>query len=274
MTTIGPNDPPLSNPAGRLWHLVRDGKGARSQYLPQAIAQIFKIAPDDPVQVMRGIANFLNLIAEVDRWMRLVPDINAERHLAWVDKTRHPFKNIGLGSYTQMAHLVDPFDESAMSLIFICSDHLERYFSEPVANDSGVRSLLDQALALMKRISRSSIDPPIREYMLRHLQIVVDALFDFRTHGFESLWNGLTASRGHYDAGKFRRGVTTEKVHACPDWVKVTAIVTGLAALVDSAQRIEYVLEKGSGALQWFLPVPVTEGDQGSAGESASKPHP
>jgi hypothetical protein len=120
-------------------------------------------------------------------------------------------------------------------------------------DQDGVKTLLDQTLSLIRQIARSDIDPPIREYLLRHLQIVADALFDARTQGFESLWNGLTASQGHYDSALHRKGVTVEKIKKCPEWQTVVAILAGVAALVDMAQRVDYVIEKGEKVSDWWM---------------------
>lgn len=212
--------------------------------MPSAVAIIFNCDPSDSIAVLRGYLNIVSLVDEVERLVRTIPTINPAKHLAWTSKVRAHFSRISLSDQYQMSHLIGAFDDSAMALLSICSDHLERHCAEPVADQAGVSRLLTEAIQLFREISKSELSPPIREYMLRHLQIVIDALFDYRTKGFEALWNGLSSSQGHNNLAALRIGLAEAEVRASPYWPKIVATVAGLCALIDGAQRIDFVLEK------------------------------
>lgn len=238
--------PPKSNPAGRLWHLVFEGRKLASQPIPNAVATLFKCHPGDHASVLRGLLNYVDLTNEVERLMHRVPNINAGKHLTWTGKVRQVFQHIGLTA-NPLQIVLDPFDEPAMSLLSICSDHLESIVREPIVDEAGIQSLLDEALKLHADISKSDIELALREYLLRHLRLVIDALFDYRTKGFESLWNGLAAVKGHCDLSGLRAGLSPESVRSSPLWQRLTIIFVGLCTLVDSAQRVEYAIEKRRG---------------------------
>ncbi|CAG0951533.1 hypothetical protein PHYC_00229 [Phycisphaerales bacterium] len=243
MATTSKN-PPLTNPAGRLWNLVNGAREFQNKPVQEGIAGMFGVSPKDHAGILRSSLNFVQLVAEVERLVKCVPDIDPEKHLAWTGRVRDGFQHLSLNGH-QFSNVLQTFDGSAMALLSICSDHLERFAHEPIADQNGVRRLLDETLALISAVANSGIDAFLREYLLRHLQIVADALFDFRTKGFEALWNGLSTCNGHEAAAKVRVGFDPEAVQKSEFWPRVVKVVAGLVVLVDGAQRIDYVLEKG-----------------------------
>lgn len=245
--------PPTSNPAGRLWHIVRTAKKHPHENMQAGIAAIFGLKEPSVASSLRGAAQILDLISEVERWMRRVPGINAQKHLSWVEASKTPFVNIGIIGIST-AQLFAPFDEPALSLLSICSDHLEAHFREPQADDAAVKKLLDEAIALFRQVANSDLEPAAREYILRHLQIVVDALFDFRTKGFEALWNGASSCTGHERVAEVRIGIDLDSIRKTPMWQRTSAIILALGALIQGAQNAEWVLQKGENMVIRLLP--------------------
>jgi|SRR6185295_2514358 len=195
---------------------------------------------------MRAAFNFVALTDEVERLIKCVPKINAAKHLAWTPKVRQSLRQIVFqNNGILFASVLSGFDDNTMALLSICSDHLETYNPEPIADQAGVARLLAETLELIRQVSTSEIDLYIREYMLRHLQLVADALFDFRTKGFESLWNGLSACQGHHYTSVARVGVDQDTLKSTPLWKKVVAVVVALGALVEHAEKVEHFIEQG-----------------------------
>jgi hypothetical protein len=254
--------PPKSNPAGRLWHLVTEGRSVVNDATTTALAKLFGCSTDQHALLLRGFLNYVELTDEVERLMKSVPGINAAKHLTWTPKVRTAYANVGLGG-TAFNSVLQAFDDPALSLISICSDHLETVLREPVADEVGVRKLLAEAINLHREIAVSQIELAMREYLLKHMRIVIDALFDYRTKGFEALWDGLAAVKGHNDLAGVRIGLDPVAVRETPLWVKVGVAVTALCELVDNAQRVEYVISKGQQARQVLaLPAPVAPQDR------------
>jgi hypothetical protein len=239
-------EPPLTNPAGRLWHVAKEIKGYGSITFSEGTARLFRCSVADKRQLLLGAQCFFSLIREVELAVRAVESINPDLHLTWVEKVNLSFNEFSLNpSYGNIQSVGNAFDANAMSLILICSDHIERIGArEPSVDDGEIAALLEQVLAVLAEVEVADIALPAKLYMLRHLQMVADALFEYRFAGYSGLWHGFGCCAGTHCAAVARADYVHPQVASPELWEKTLQILSRFSAIVTSARNIEFVLEK------------------------------
>lgn len=176
----------LNNPAGRLLSLITDLKGHSTANPQQNIydgwANVLGYKTDgkqDDVHVMRSIALIARLPEEVAIRMNALDEEATEHHIVWVQTVEERLKIRNLD--TKLDSMVKIFDESKMGLVAICDGILSRQAPEPYVEMKRIEEIKREMATLIKEIAiEKGMPEHIREFMLKHLDIVYHACCDYR----------------------------------------------------------------------------------------------
>ena len=183
--------------AGRLLRLL-DGfractSSAPNQHLSKAWASFLGVRmPGETWKIFREIGKVAALINNIDAQLAQLPD--HEILVSWVPTVRNAVCHLNLTTATST--VFQTVDENVINLIRICDRELRQHRPEPTVKDAQLQLLLEAVHDLAQVISDTELDPELRDYLRYHLDLIENAVSDYRIMGIVALENALQACIG------------------------------------------------------------------------------
>ncbi|UCE58975.1 MAG: hypothetical protein JSU63_16220 [Phycisphaerales bacterium] len=227
-----------SNPAGRLRAILLAGK-EEDRALPaeQIWARLLKVKEDDHATLLNRLGHVLALPSQIERGLAQIPGIEKERYLNWVPKVKQSFSNLNLAQ--NWAAFINPIDDAVMDGLGTCSDQLRRVQTSPTVEENQLEEILESAKALFDEVMASTIDQPVRQYLLKHLEAVTRAVEEYQIQGAEVLRAAVHELIGSIVAQPEFYSKTRETETGTKFWdfmgriAIVVGITSGVVALAD-----------------------------------------
>ena len=197
---------PPDNPAGRLLSILERAVSLDQEWKQKSAreswAQVLEINPNDAPSVLRGIANVVNLPADITDAVKKLKGLDPKNLIGWIPKFLEPWSQMNLD--VQFGGFMKTVDETMLSLLRICDDLLRNQAPEPIAPEEQLKQIHIDVVSLATEIAAADIEENLKEYLLHFLTIIEVAISDYRVKGFKSLKAGLEqcvgalrVNRGH-----------------------------------------------------------------------------
>ncbi len=137
------------------------------------------------------------MIALADRAREQVDasnDPEIEHYLEWLPQVMQAFSNLSLAG--PIGALTDQISAVTLERLRFCGIMLSSRRGEPQLVVEEVQHLREEIDELIKEIKESPIDEPVRQYALRHLLKLSEALREYELFGSERIVEELGAAIG------------------------------------------------------------------------------
>ena len=199
----------LDNPAAQLLDVIaRARTKSPGERAIIAWAEVFFLnAERDAAGLLRCAARVTELVVETRRRIELLEDHDPETLLEHYGQVEAIASNFPSMAQINIGQFLSPLDAAGLFGLKVCSATLHRWDWQPVLDRSVSDSLLEQVRSLIDQIRRANdIQADVRQFLLRHLSAVEDALVHIDLGGIEALARETDAFIGAAErAGVFQR---------------------------------------------------------------------
>jgi hypothetical protein len=180
-----------SNPAGRLHNILQSAVGGDPNLrLLEVWTGVFGIAEPDDIIVTRNLLALNDTVGEVERLIKINPNLNHSRYLAGFPNIRAAIRPIYLQS-TRQGVISNNLTTEVLARLEFCDEELQRYFSEESISQEDLSAITESTAKLFELIAASVQDATLRVVLLEGLEKVQIALSLYKIHGAKGLKSSL-----------------------------------------------------------------------------------
>lgn len=183
------------DPAQRLLALLQEARkfdDNPSAY--EAWCRLFRIRPDDEAGFYHHLGRVYALPLLIRKKIEHIRDIRSEAYLYWIPMLSEALRGCRLeGNWNDFLKRIS---DAVLAGLEICSDTLRRNCPERTLSNDQLEVLLRDVRGLVDEVVASDIAETLKQYMLKHLDMVERAIQDHRLHGTEPLENAVAAVVG------------------------------------------------------------------------------
>lgn len=195
-----------NNPAGRLYALLDAAKVPPRQGDSTAVrhrwADVLEVDRDDLPTLLARLSPVIALPSQVREAISSIPDLDHQRYLRYLPKVEQAFSNLNLGTAWQ--HFAAPIDTATMHGLELCDERLSALRSEPTLAEDERAELHQQVRNLFDDVAANEGKPDLREFLLRHLSAMDQALSEYRISGTPPVENAVRSATGELVLRKIR----------------------------------------------------------------------
>jgi len=123
-----------------------------------------------------------------------ITDQNTEIFLEWVHPIQVAFSSFSLSG--QIGDFTDRYDPLVLERLRFCAHMLSQRSSDPELLAEELKNVQKEIDDLIKEIKESETDAVLREYMLRHLNSISDAIREYNLFGSDRIREEISAAIG------------------------------------------------------------------------------
>ncbi|NWF36065.1 hypothetical protein [Mariprofundus sp. KV] len=188
-----------NNPASRLHSILEESKDGqhRQKSVMQMWADVFEInleEPDGPLRLIGQLANLKALIHEVREKISGM-DVRQSLYLKHFEKIENATRIDQLGAAWSTSE--SQLSEATMDSLEHCSELLSSAFSEDDISESIVE-IKDKVENLSEEVIASDLDEPIKNFILKELEVIRRGIFDYRLKGASGLRESVATTIGDF----------------------------------------------------------------------------
>ena len=190
-----------NNPASRLHALLEsmhDHKGSAFDAWCTALT----LPSDDPYQLFDHVAELRRVPGQADDAIRSIPDLPHDELLIW----HPPLATLIGSSFANTAQawrdLEAPVTGAHLHSLKICAGILATHRPEPVLPRADIDAIHEDVWQLRKTILASDLERDVKDFLLRQLADLDQALQSYRVRGIEALATGIEELSGRVLAQK------------------------------------------------------------------------
>ena len=175
-----------NNPAARLHAILMLAKEQKGS-TPTIIAwkNILDLQTDEDLEIMGMVGKVFTLPLAVTYAVNQIPALHQELYLSWKSGIENAFRaNTWNGNIQEFLKHIN--DTMLVSLQFV-SDNLGRLAPEITLNEKNFEELRQGAWNLYEEISNSDMDSIVKDYLLKHMSMILRALDDYPILGIQPL---------------------------------------------------------------------------------------
>jgi hypothetical protein len=186
---------PINNPATRLHVLITRLKQIPpSNPCASSFAAVLEVPAANNFLLLERIGRLMTLARRAKEQALACEVSTSDPHLEWVPAVEHAFMSFSLGG--NLATFTEKIDAVTLQQLRFCGILIGARFGEPdLAKEEAVQ-LVEEIEELIKEIGESSIDESVRQYALRHLLQIAQALREYHLFGAERIREEVSAAIG------------------------------------------------------------------------------
>lgn len=183
-----------NNPAGRLHELLLSLKNMPKTNPSLGCFAIVLNASNDTVVLLQRIGRMAALVERTKERVMTIKDQNTEIFLEWVLPVQQAFSSLALSA--AISSFTDRYDAVVLERLRFCADMLSRRASEPELVAQELKEVEKEIGELIKEIRTSETDAMLKEFMLRHLNSISEAIREYNLFGSDRIREEVSAAIG------------------------------------------------------------------------------
>lgn len=184
-----------SNPAGRFLRLLEAGKKLQpAKNAGEAWAELLGVPLDNKPLLFRRLARVIELPAIIRSRVERIPDINPAPYLLWLPDVEKAFTGMAFDKPRQ--RFIQSIERATLHGLAVCDEILSRHYPEREIDEGLVQKLRDECQLLFTEVLESDLAPEVRAYILKHLDLIDQALVDSVFQGAEPLEAAIRQTLG------------------------------------------------------------------------------
>lgn len=238
-------EPPKTNPAGRLYHLLSDAVTKNNnRTFGEVWADVFGIDPEDRGRLLVMLSHLIRQIEEGKRAVRSNPELlRQELHLKPFEKLTKAFSVMNLdGKWKgwKKSHLPD----ETVSDLEWCAEGLKQVYPEGEIDRGELTKLREEVEDLISKVREADIAEDLKAVIIDGLEHVRRAIVEYDLRGVDGLVQALKQNIGIIYLHKKELGAGGKVSEFLEEWAGRLA---SLKLLIDSAGEAYQALPEGSG---------------------------
>jgi hypothetical protein len=165
---------PGTNPCASAFGGILEVPGSNQMFLLERVGQVTAL-------MRRAREQTLALNAPAD-------------YLEWFDPIQNAFFNLNLG--TNLEDFTRKLSPVTLEQLKFCATNLSEHFGEPELAKEEATHVLEEIDALIKETKESPMDESARQYVLRHLSQIAQALREYELFGVDPVCEQVSAAIG------------------------------------------------------------------------------
>jgi hypothetical protein len=187
----------FNNPAGHLHQLLVNLKnmerGGQPQTVP-AFAAVLNTSTNDTIVLIQRIARMAALVQRTKERVLAIKDEDTAIYLEWLVPIQTAFSALSLSG--ALSSFTERYDAVALERLRFCAHMLSRRASEPELVAEELAKVQKEVDELIKEIKESETDAFLKEYMLRHLNSISDAIREYNLFGSDRIREEVSTAIG------------------------------------------------------------------------------
>lgn len=215
----------MSNSAYRLHQILKKGmEHGNNEKTKDVWKSILEV--DDDFSVFSKICAVQSLIEETVCTFEMHDPENYKEYLAWLPHIENAFNKQDLsGNWQTFRSAVSP---STLSMLFTSASALNGFTGYTKVTNEDLSSLRENTNKLIDEIQKSSLDPDIQLFILRHLYSILKALDDYQIKGSDYLIEKIERATGSTTLKLHKEKIPKENIRSFMSYLIDAATIVGL----------------------------------------------
>lgn len=184
-----------SNPAGRLHELLSQAaKNAEQTKTRDVWASVLDCDAEDDAEITKRVIEVYGLTREVERLVRLIPDLNHDLYLASFNRIEKALFPLHLqNAWNQSKQALTP---DVLTRLQFCAEELGKHYTEESVDAEALEEIARLVSVTFEAVEFSEIDPALRLALLETLEGIRHALATYRIRGAKGVMEALQSLLG------------------------------------------------------------------------------
>jgi hypothetical protein len=183
------------NPAGRLYNIIESAsKKSDGQKIRQVWSEVLNCEVKDDAEITKRVVEVYNLSQDVQRLIKLIPDINYDLFLTAFPKIERAIFPLNLNANWKSQKM--NLDSGVITTLRFCSEELNKHYTEEEVSEEDLVDVKKQIDELFEIVNSSKIDPLLRLTLLEELERIRSAIAMYQIKGAKGLNEALQSTIG------------------------------------------------------------------------------
>lgn len=176
----------MNNPAARLHHILdecRTNESIRNELMETGWREVL-YAPEycDEFDVMLKVSKVMCLPSLISDEIEQIKGLDSDIYLGWVGDLKKAYKRISFGN--AFSDFSSALSDSLMSSLRICAIELENSSKrDQTLSANDLDEIRDELCTLLDKITAADLDPELSDYLLDHLDKLIESIEDYLITG-------------------------------------------------------------------------------------------
>lgn len=238
------SEPPKTNPAGRLYHLLSEAvRKNNNRTFGKVWAEVFGIDPEDRGRLLVMLSHLIRQIEEGKEAVRSNPEsLRQDLHLKPFEKLTKAFSVMNLDAKWRgwkKSHLPD----ETVSDLEWCAEGLKQVYPEGEIDGDELTKLREDVEELISEVRKADIEEDLKAVIIDGLEHVRRAIVEYDLRGVDGLVQALEQNIGTIHLHQKELGAAGQASDILKEWAGRLA---SLKLLIDSASEAYQALPEGS----------------------------
>jgi hypothetical protein len=196
------------NPAGRLFVLLTQAmKAPGHKNVAEVWSEVLGVAPKDRAKLLHRYALVISEYHAAKNAVQKLNDVDTTLYLRPFDRIAQFFSRMNFDQpWEKVAKILDA---PTLQGIEFVSDRLARDQGENAIEDATLRELQDAINSLFEAVLKAEIEPGIKDYILRCLSDLQNAILEYRIRGAVGMVMAVESALG--SAFRYRESIETAR---------------------------------------------------------------
>jgi hypothetical protein len=187
--------PAEDNPAGRLYEILDEARKRGDQlHTRQVWGSVLHVNPANNSELLPAPARLMMLVKEARQSVQELEEINHELYLKPFEQIERAFQHVNLEESWQ--RFKSQLDDPTMVALAFCADTLSREGGEIQIDSEKLQKFQEEVNSLLEDIIQSDINQELKDFIIRGLEEIRRAIFEYRLGGSEGLRKALEMNLG------------------------------------------------------------------------------
>lgn len=242
-------DVKTDNPAGRLYKLLRAAKEVSGGSGYTVWGEVFGIqgikiksppSDDHVIEVIHGVVQLKELVAEIEGKLEKIEGINLPLYLAPFARIKEAIKvgHLPMSPYSNVLH---PISEGDLMVLVFCAEELARHYSEQRVDEVLLADIFAEVTILFNEVANSDLPQQLKEFILDQLEVIRRGISEYKIRGIERLRETLGELIGAIVIKRDILDVSKEQPEVGRFGGIVARLMSAVTFAADSATLIETI---------------------------------
>ncbi|MEX2411647.1 MAG: hypothetical protein WD607_09835, partial [Candidatus Paceibacterota bacterium] len=169
-------------------------KKSDGQKIRQVWSEVLDCEEKDDAEITKRVVEVYNLTQDVQRLIKLIPDINYDLFLTAFPKIERAIFPLNLNANWKNQKM--KLDPGVITTLRFCSEELNKHYSEEGVSEEDLVDVKKQIDELFEIVNSSKIDPLLRLTLLEELERIRSAIAMYQIKGAKGLSEALQSTIG------------------------------------------------------------------------------
>lgn len=184
------------NPAGRLLHILQEGKKKQTSLACKAIwAELLDVKPDNLALLMSRLGKVMELPEQIINQIKIHYPNQNNTHKHWSAKVNTAFAQQNLNG--KWSEFINHIDSHTIDYLSMSVDLLDVKEKTKILSDKELTEIHKKISDLVTEILKMELDENFKKYVLKFLRKVLTAIEEYKISGASPILEAMESTLGH-----------------------------------------------------------------------------